>query len=309
MTAQIDNIVDAHVHWWDVETNPWYEFIRNVDETEGTQLHRNYLPADYRRSVGDAPVAKVVHVSAVVGTQRYLDELRRLDGIAEGSGFDVRCVGSVDPALHTRELVAHLDAQLEVGRLGGIRVLGGLSPEEEAARALADWLIEHELVFDLVARPDTLGGWTRFVAARPQLKVVLEHAGWPLGTDAASYQAWERSLTDFARETDAAVKISGLAMVTREISVAAMRPWIECCLDRFGWGRVLFASNFPVDGVAGSYADLLRVFDEVLKEASNEQRQAFFATMPNGSTSCRCAVAGCRCLLPANEPQWETRTR
>jgi hypothetical protein len=52
MTAQIDSIVDAHVHWWDVETNPWYEFIRNVDETGGTDLHRNYLPPDYRRSIG-----------------------------------------------------------------------------------------------------------------------------------------------------------------------------------------------------------------------------------------------------------------
>jgi L-fuconolactonase len=278
MSAQIDNIVDAHVHWWDIEKNPWYEFIRNIDETEGTDLHRNYLPADYRRSIGDAAVAKVVHVSAVVGTQRYLDELRWLDGISEGSGFDVRCVGSVDPTLGATELRAHLAAQLEVGRLRGIRVLAGLEPDSEAARTLADWLIEQELVFDLVARPDTLGGWTRFVAERPQLSVVLEHSGWPLGADEASYRAWERGLTDFAHTTAAAVKISGLAMVTREIGVAAMRPWIECCLDRFGWDRVLFASNFPVDGVAGSYADLLHVFDEVTKEASNEQRQTFFAS-------------------------------
>jgi predicted TIM-barrel fold metal-dependent hydrolase len=277
MSAQIDSIVDAHVHWWDVETNPWYEFIRNIDETEGTDLHRNYLPADYRRSIGDARVAKVVHVSAVVGTQRYVDELRWLDGVAEGSGFDVRCVGSVDPTLDTIELGAHLDAQVEVGRLRGIRVLAGLEPDGDAARTIADWLIGHELVFDLVARPDTVGGWTRFVAARPQLRVVLEHAGWPLGVDEASYQAWERSITDFARGTDAALKISRLAMVTREISVAAMRPWIESCIDRFGWDRVLFASNFPVDGVAGSYAQLLNVFDEVLKDASGEQLQKLFA--------------------------------
>jgi len=277
MTAQIDSIVDAHVHWWDVEKNPWYEFIRSVDETEGTNLHRNYLPADYRRSIGDAHVDKVVHVSAVVGTQRYLDELRWLDGVAEDSGFEVRCVGSVDPTLDAAELEAHLDAQLEGGRLRGIRVLGGLEPEGEAARTLADWLIQHDLVFDLVCRPDTLERWTRFVADRPRLRVVLEHTGWPLGVDQASYRAWERSLTDFAHGTAAAVKISGLAMVTREIGVAAIRPWIECCLDRFGWDRVLFASNFPVDGVGGSYADLLHVFDEVLKEASSEQRQEFFA--------------------------------
>jgi predicted TIM-barrel fold metal-dependent hydrolase len=277
MPAQINNIVDAHVHWWDVETNPWYQFIRSVDETNGTNLHQNYLPVDYRRSIGDAGVSKIVHVSAVVGTQRYVDELRWLDRVAEGSGFEVGCVGSVDPALGSAELVAHLDAQFEVGRLRGIRVLAGLDPDGEAARRLAAWLIERRLVFDLVAHPDTLGQWTRFVSERPELSVVLEHSGWPLGVDEPSFQAWEHALSDFARETDAAVKISGLAMVTREISVAAMKPWIECCVDRFGWNRILFASNFPVDGVAGSYAALLHVFDEVLKDASTEQLHKLFA--------------------------------
>ena len=277
MTTRIKRIVDAHVHWWDVEANPWYEFIRNVGEMTGTDLYRNYLPADYRRSIGEAPVSKVIHVSAVVGTQRYVDELRWLDGVAASSGFEVGCVGSVDPALDSAELRAHLNAQFERGRLRGIRVLDGLDPDGDAARTLAGWLIERDLVFDLVARPDTLGRWTQFVAERPRLRVVLEHSGWPYGTDEASYQAWERSLTGFARGADAAVKVSGLAMVTREISEPSLRPWIECCVDRFGWDRVIFASNFPVDGLFGSYGDLLRVFDEVLKPEDEAQLEKFFA--------------------------------
>ncbi len=81
-------------------------------------------PPDYRRSIGDARVDKIVHVSAVVGTQRYLDELRWVDGVAEGSGFEVRCVGSVDPTLGATELAPHFDAQLEGRRLRG----AGCSP-------------------------------------------------------------------------------------------------------------------------------------------------------------------------------------
>jgi len=73
------------------------------------------------------------------------------------------------------------------------------------------------------------------------------------------------------------VKVSGLAMVTREISEPSMRPWIEGCIDRFGWDRVIFASNFPVDGLFGSYGDLLRVFDEVLKPDDEAQLEKFFA--------------------------------
>ncbi|MGO9386296.1 MAG: amidohydrolase family protein [Mycobacterium sp.] len=277
MATQINRIVDAHVHWWDVEANPWYEFIRNVGDMTGTNLYSNYLPADYRQSLGGAPVSKVVHVSAVPGTQYYIDELRWLDGVAASSGFGVGCVGSADPALSSSELRAHLDAQLEFGRLRGIRVLDGLDPDSDAARTVADWLVERDLVFDLVARPDTLGRWTRFVAERPQLRVVLEHSGWPYGVDEASYQAWERSLTGFARGTDAAVKVSGLAMVTLEINEPSLRPWIECCIDRFGWDRVIFASNFPVDGIAGSYQDLLRAFDQVLKPDKPDQLEKFFA--------------------------------
>ncbi|MGV9613560.1 amidohydrolase family protein [Nocardia xishanensis] len=278
MIAQINRIVDAHVHWWDVEANPWYEYIRNVSEMTGTNLHSNYLPADYRRSIGDARVSKLIHVSAVAGTQHYLDELRWVDGVAADSGFEVGCVGSVDPALDSVELRAHLDAQFDTGRLRGIRVLQGLDPDGDAACTLADWLIQRDLVLDLVARPDTLERWTRFVADRPRLRVVLEHAGWPLGADEGSYQAWEQSLTRFASNTDAAVKVSGLAMVTFEISEASMRPWIECCVDRFGWDRMVFASNFPVDGLAGSYGDLIRVFDEVLTPDDGVQLEKFFAT-------------------------------
>ena len=277
MTTQINRIVDAHVHWWDVEANPWYEFIRNVGEMTGTDLYRNYLPADYRRSIGEAPVSKVIHVSAVVGTQRYVDELRWLNSVVASSGFAVGCVGSVDPALDSAELRAHLNAQFELGRLRGIRVLDGLDPDGDAARTLASWLIDRDLVFDLVARPDALERWTQFVAERPRLRVVLEHSGWPFGIDEASYQAWERSLTGFARSTDAAVKLSGLAMVTREISEPSMRHWIERCIDRFGWDRVIFASNFPVDGLFGSYGDLLRVFNEVLKPEDEAQLEKFFA--------------------------------
>lgn len=278
MTIWTGRIVDAHVHWWDVEANPWYGYIRQVGEQTGTNLHSNFLPADYRRALGDAAVSTVVHVSAVPHTRYYVDELRWLDGIAAASGFEVGCVGSVDPTLDGSALRADLDAQFELGRLRGIRVLEGLEPDGESARVLADWLAERDLVFDLVARPDNLAAWTHFVADRPQLRVVLEHSGWPYGTDEASYEAWERALTAFATGTGAAVKVSGLAMVTFEISEPSLRRWIEVCVDRFGWDRVLFASNFPVDGLMGSYADLLGVFGDVLKGAGDDDLEKFFVT-------------------------------
>jgi L-fuconolactonase len=40
----------------------------------------------------------------------------------------------------------------------------------------------------------------------------------------------------------------------------------------------MFASNFPVDGIGGSYGELLHVFDEVLRDASSEQLQKLSAS-------------------------------
>src|SRR5208337_4457807 len=95
---------------------------------------------DHRRSIGDARVDKIVHVSAVVGTQRYLDELRWVDGVAEGSGFEVRCVGSVDPTLGATELATHLDAQLEGRRLSVGLEAGEYPAPRRRRRTLSDWL-------------------------------------------------------------------------------------------------------------------------------------------------------------------------
>ena len=136
MVAWSGPIIDAHVHWWDVDAHPWYEYIRKVGETTGTDLHSNFLPSDYRRRIVDARVSKVVPVSAVPETRYYVDELRWLDGIVASSGFEVACVGSVDPSLDRDTLLNHLDAQYALGRLRGIRVLEGLEPDASAVSCI-----------------------------------------------------------------------------------------------------------------------------------------------------------------------------
>ena len=49
----------------------------------------------------------------------------------------------------------------------------------------------------------------------------------------------------------------------RVLTVDAFAPWLEYALDAFGVDRCLFASNFPVDSMYGTFDELYTVFSTV----------------------------------------------
>mgnify|MGYP000423044766 CR=1 FL=1 len=58
---------------------------------------------------------------------------------------------------------------------------------------------------------------------------------------------------------------------------AALRPWIETCIEAFGADRCMFQSNFPVDKGMCSYAVLWNAFKRLAAGASGAERTALFS--------------------------------
>ena len=52
---------------------------------------------------------------------------------------------------------------------------------------------------------------------------------------------------------------------------------IRWCIETFGPDRCMFESNFPVDGVSCTYADLWAAFDQIVDAFSPAERAALFA--------------------------------
>ena len=77
-------------------------------------------------------------------------------------------------------------------------------------------------------------------------------------------------------------KLSGLAMPLGSMSVDAFAPWLEPAIEPFGVDRCMFASNFPVDGMHGTFDELYSTFDDgdrrarrrVARQALRRQRRA-----------------------------------
>ena len=72
-------------------------------------------------------------------------------------------------------------------------------------------------------------------------------------------------------------KLSGLAMPLRSMAPDVLAPWIGHAIEAFGPDRCLFASNFPVDGMHGSFDQLYSSYAAVTADLDDQARDKLFA--------------------------------
>ena len=171
-----------------------------------------------------------------------------------------------------------LDRQMAASRFRGVRPMGafdGPLPADDVLRALQ----ERGLLFELMAHPDQLQAAAAGLAAFDDLVVVVEHTGWPRSDADEERALWQAGIDALAGLGDNVVcKLSGLAMPLGSMSVAAFAPWLEPAIEAFGVDRCMFASNFPVDGMHGTFDELYSAFDAVTAGLDDESRDKLFAT-------------------------------
>ena len=272
------DVVDAHMHLWSVTENAWYPALsRLADQLDRQDLFQDFGVPDYAEAAGEFTVGGFVHVSATTAGRAYLGEQRWVETLAERAGLNLVTIGTVDPTLSSAEIVADLEEQAQSPRFRGVRVLYDFEPEGSAADTVLRWLDEGEYVFDLVTQPRGMAGWLAALKHYPDLTVVLEHCGWPHATEAADFAQWYEAIRACAEQTNALCKISGLGMVTGDLSEQALRPWVEGAIDVFGWERVSFGSNMPIEALGGSFRQLIESFGQIIGEASDADQKVFYA--------------------------------
>jgi predicted TIM-barrel fold metal-dependent hydrolase len=147
-------------------------------------------------------------------------------------------------------------------------------PSDEVLRALQ----ERGLLFELMAHPDVLASAAERFAAFEELVIVVEHTGWPRNDSAGEHALWKEGIEALARLGDNVVcKLSGLAMPLGSMRAEAFAPWLEVAIDAFGVDRCLFASNFPVDAMHGTFDQLYSAFSTVTAGLDDESRDKLFA--------------------------------
>ncbi|WP_192809205.1 amidohydrolase family protein [Actinomadura montaniterrae] len=267
--------VDAHVHYWNLsEHEDWYPGLQRFFP----EVYSDYLPDDHRADAAKAgvDVTEAVHVSASSAPRAYLAETAWLDGLHRADpARPAAIIGGLDPRRSPDTVEADLDAQAASPAFRGVRMLSGVDPAAETTASALRLLAGRGLVFDQIIRPAEAAAFVPALSAVPGLAVVAEHTGWPERDE--PFAEWRDGMARLAALPNVHCKISGLGMALRTTSVADLRPYVEGCLDLFGVDRCFFASNFPVDGVGGTYADLLTAYQEITASLTGPERRALFS--------------------------------
>ncbi len=131
--------------------------------------------------------------------------------------------------------------------------------------------------------------------AFPDVPIILDHIGGPLGLGPYEgrrnevFQAWSADITALSSCPNVVLKLGGVGSLrsgydwhTREPKpgsaelAEAMRPYFEFCIEKFGAGRCMFESNFPVDRVSYSYVSVWNAFKIMSRGYSDTERAALF---------------------------------
>ncbi len=127
----------------------------------------------------------------------------------------------------------------------------------------------------------------------PDVPIILDHIGGPLGLGPYEgrreevFQTWSNDITALSSCPNVVLKLGGVGSLrsgydwhertpgSAELA-EAMRPYFEHCIEKFGAGRCMFESNFPVDRVSYSYAAIWNAFKIMVRGYSDTERAALF---------------------------------
>ena len=105
----------------------------------------------------------------------------------------------------------------------------------------------------------------------------LDHCGVPLERSPEYFEHWRTELRGLARGENVVVKVSGLAMRDPGWTVESIRPLVLACIEAFGPGRTVFATNWPVDSLFSTYSDVVSAYRTILSEFSVDEQAAMLA--------------------------------
>ena len=280
MTRRPTRIVDAHVHLWDPARTEWYPYLsgrQQLDLGDVTGMARRFDVPTYLAESTGWNVQKLVNVAAATGSHS-IEETLEVDRQADVDGPLAAIIGGITPAESAAAAIGQIDRQMAAARFRGVRLMGASAdplPSSDVLRALQ----ERRLVFELMAHPDGLQSAARVLAGFDELVVVVEHAGWPRSNEPDEYALWKAGIEALGDLGENVVcKLSGLAMPLGSMTVDAFTPWIEHAIETFGIDRCMFASNFPVDGMHGSFDDLYSTFTALVADLPDGSRDKVFAT-------------------------------
>ena len=281
-------IVDAHQHFWDVARNyyPWLcdEPMIPFRYGDYSAIRKNYLPPDYRKDANGYEVVGSVYVEAEWDPKDPVAEMDYIDGLR--CAEELPTVAVAHARLDEPGVESILERQVAFPFVRSIRhkPRANASPAAGTAGGMADalWRRGYALLARFGLRFDLQTPWWHLheaadlARAYPDTQIILNHTGLPADRSPQGIESWKRAMSGLAQCPNVAVKISGIGVPGKAWTADANRNIVLSVIELFGTGRSMFASNFPVDSLCGSFAQIFDGFRDIVADFNVADQQKLF---------------------------------
>ncbi|HEY2446189.1 MAG TPA: amidohydrolase family protein [Rhizomicrobium sp.] len=279
-------VVDAHHHIWRQADLPWltgpiqprifgpYEAIR-----------RDYPIEEFRSDLLDSGVVKSVYVQTNWPKDRYEDEAVWVQRTAEATGWPHAIVAYADFSVE--------DVRPQFDRLARHKLVRGIRMQlhwhENPLYRFAEWpdlpldpkiqrnvarLADYNWSFDLQVFASQMPDAASLAEACPAVTFVLQHAGMLEDLSQAGRSEWRAGMVRLGDCPNVVSKLSGLGTFLHRNDPAHIAEVVRETVSIFGAERCLFGSNFPIEKLWTSYADLVSAHRKALEGLSPGEQRA-----------------------------------
>jgi predicted TIM-barrel fold metal-dependent hydrolase len=266
------SILDTHQHLICPEKYP-YSWTAEIPQLSG----RAFRYGDYLKAIEGTGVSKTIFMESGVDDPHWHEETRFVHELAGAPGSLIKGVIASCRPEEESGFEAWVESVLSP-RLVGFRRILHVEPDELSQRpsfAVNVRLLEkYELTFDLCVLARQIPLATALAGKCPGVQFILDHCGVP---DVASGQLdpWRQHIRDIAKLPNVACKISGVMAYCEpdQPTFESVLPYVEHCLEQFGWDRVVWGSDWPVCTVTADLRTWVDVTWRLIATADERDRR------------------------------------
>ncbi|OCG08941.1 thioesterase [Gilliamella sp. wkB178] len=291
-------IIDAHQHFWQpaINPHPWLAADVLIPFRYGdySAIKKEFLPPDYLQLAAPKHnVVATVYIDAEWDPQDPLGETKYIHHIAEKYGMPNAVVAQA--WLDADDVNNVLAKQTLYPLVRSVRHKpGGATTPEKAKMGektlMSDdkWLQGYALLEKYNLNFDLQTPWWNFAEASqlakdfPNTLIILNHTGLPSDRSPEGLAAWHKAMSLLADNPNVVVKISGIGLKGIPWKIEDNLWIIQEAIAIFGVNRAMFASNFPVDSICGSFDTIFSGFKQATKSLPYQQQyQLFYSNAKN----------------------------
>ncbi len=281
-------MIDAHHHIWLQKDLPW---LLGPEQPRifgpYAPIKRDYTTPEFLCDLNGLGITQSIYVQANWAPNWFADEVAWVQAQADAHGTISGIVGYADMTVD--DVTPALEKLNDYRLMRGIRQQFHWHKNPLYAFAKSPDLCENTTVqkniakladygwsFDLQVFASQMAGAAKLAKACPDVTFVLQHAGMKEDRTKAGQKRWREGMARLADCPNVVTKLSGFGTFIHKNDPAFIAEMITDTEAMFGADRCMFGSNFPIEKIWTSYADLFTAFREGAKGLSKKKQTAIF---------------------------------